>query len=156
EERDIAARTLGTRRATLTLAQQRFAQGVVSELDVRQFEAQMAVPAARLAQTERLQSQQEHALNVLLGVPPTAVHRGGSPVAAVKGMTVGDSVPAQLLMRRPDVQAAERALAAATARVGVTKAAELPSVNLIGSLGSQAPAANSLFRSSTELYQAQI
>jgi multidrug efflux system outer membrane protein len=64
-EYGIAARTLASRRATLALARERFARGVVSELDVRQFEAQLAVPTARLAQVERQRAQQEHALNVL-------------------------------------------------------------------------------------------
>ena len=67
QERAIAERTLASRQATLALARQRFAQGVTSELDVRQFEAQVAVPAATLAQTERLRAQQEHQLNLLLG-----------------------------------------------------------------------------------------
>ena len=54
QERAIAERTLASRQATLELARQRFQQGLTSELDVRQFEAQVAVPAATLAQTERL------------------------------------------------------------------------------------------------------
>ncbi|MEO8200455.1 MAG: TolC family protein, partial [Gemmatimonadota bacterium] len=51
QERAIAERTLSSRKQTLALAQSRFNAGVISELDVRQFEAEVAVPAATLAQT---------------------------------------------------------------------------------------------------------
>ena len=65
QERAIAERTLSSRRATLEIARQRFNQGLTSELDVRQFEAQVAAPAVTLAQTERARAQNEHNLNVL-------------------------------------------------------------------------------------------
>jgi outer membrane protein, multidrug efflux system len=51
QERAIAERTLSSRKATLDIARQRFAQGLTSELDVHQFEAQVAAPAVTLAQT---------------------------------------------------------------------------------------------------------
>src|SRR5439155_641527 len=75
QERAVAERTLATRGVTLDLARQRYARGVISELDVRQFEAQVAVPAARLAQVEQQRAQEEHALNVLLGAAPATMAR---------------------------------------------------------------------------------
>jgi outer membrane protein, multidrug efflux system len=155
QEREIAERTLGTRRATLDLAQQRYARGVISELDVRQFEAQVAVPAVRLAQVEQLRATQEHALSVLLGQGPTAIPRDGSLAGAARAVQVPDSLPATLLARRPDVRQAEREFAAATARIGVAVAARLPTIMIIGSYGSQASSADSLFRSQTNIYQLQ-
>ena len=68
-------RTLASRTATLELARRRFQQGLTSELDVRQFEAQVAVPAAALAATERFRAQQEHALSLLLGQAPAPIAR---------------------------------------------------------------------------------
>ncbi|MFL5462059.1 MAG: TolC family protein, partial [Gemmatimonadales bacterium] len=59
QERTLSERTLVSRTATLELARRRFRQGLTSELDVRQFEAQVAVPAANLARTERLRAEQE-------------------------------------------------------------------------------------------------
>ena len=50
QERTTAQQTLATRQETLDLARQRYSRGLISELDVRQFEAQVAVPAVRLAQ----------------------------------------------------------------------------------------------------------
>jgi multidrug efflux system outer membrane protein len=155
EERAISERTLASRRAMLDLARQRFAQGITSELDVRQFEAQLAVPTGRLAQVTRLRAQQEHALNVLLGEAPTAVQRGGSLLAATRAVFVPDSMPASLLDRRPDVAQAERAVAAATARAGIAEAARLPSVSITSFYGSQSSAANRLFTPGTTVYTLQ-
>jgi len=154
QEQGIAERTLASRQATLGLARQRFEQGLTSELDVRQFEAQVAVPAATLAQTERLRAQQEHQLNLLLGEAPVTVARGGSLLQAVNALEVPDSLPATLLTRRPDVLAAERAYAAATARIGVAQASRLPTISITGSYGTQASKAGDLFSSNTEIYQA--
>jgi multidrug efflux system outer membrane protein len=154
QERSIAERTLGSRQATLNLARERFKQGLTSELDVRQFEAQVAVPAATLAQTERLRAEQEHQLSLLLGEAPTNLARGGSLAQAVSALTVPDSLPATLLARRPDVQQAERAYAAATARIGVAQASRLPTISVSGYYGSQAPKSGDLFTSNAEIYQA--
>jgi outer membrane protein, multidrug efflux system len=154
QERSLAERTLASRQATLNLARRRFQQGLTSELDVRQFEAQVAVPAATLAQTERFRAEQEHQLSLLLGQAPTAIGRRGSLVGIVEALRVPDSLPAALLERRPDVQAAERAYAAATARIGVAQAARLPTISITASYGSQAPRAGDLFGSNSEIYQA--
>jgi multidrug efflux system outer membrane protein len=155
EEHDIALRTLASRRATLALAQERYARGVVSELDVRQFEAQLAVPSARLAQVVRQRAQQEHALNVLLAESPVTVRRGGSLVAATRTIIVPDSLPATLLDRRPDVEQSERAYAAAIARVGVAAAERLPPVSIAGFIGAQAVKPGEMFRAQANTYQLQ-
>src|SRR6185503_2475835 len=156
QERSIAERTLSSRRATLDIARQRFAQGLTSELDVRQFEAQVAEPAVTLAQAERARAQTEHYLNVLLGESPTAIPRGGSLADAVRTLAVPDSVPAVLLTRRPDLQEAERAYAAAVAREGVADAARWPTVSITGSYGSQTGVPSNLFGSNSRVYQAQV
>jgi multidrug efflux system outer membrane protein len=154
QERALAERTLVSRQATLALARRRFQQGLTSELDVRQFEAQVAVPAATLAQTERLRAEQEHDLSLLIGEVPVAIKPRGSLPDAVSALTVPDSLPASLLLRRPDVQQAERAFAAATARIGVAQAARLPAISITGYYGSQAPTASDLFGTNGEIYQA--
>ncbi len=153
QERAIADRTLASRRSTLDLARQRYARGVISELDVRQFEAQVAAPAVTLAQVERQSAMVEHNLSVLLGEAPSAIARHGSLAAAVSVLRVPDTLSAALLVRRPDVQAAERAFAAATARIGATMASNLPTITLVGSYGSQAADPAHLFSSNTTVYQ---
>jgi multidrug efflux system outer membrane protein len=154
QERSLAERTLASRQATLNLARRRFQQGLTSELDVRQFEAQVAVPAATLAQTERLRAEQEHQLSLLIGQAPTRIPRRGGLPDAVSALSIPDSLPAALLSRRPDVQAAERAFAAATARIGVAQAARLPAISITGYYGTQTATANDLFSTNGEIYQA--
>ena len=155
QEHAIATRTVGTRAATLGLARDLFARGVNSELDVRQFEAQLAVPAQRLAQVERLRAQQENALSALIGQAPGSVPRGVSLAEAARAVVPPDSVPATLLARRPDVLQADREYAAATARIGAAQAARLPTISAIGSYGTQSPIASGLFASGAEVYQLQ-
>jgi multidrug efflux system outer membrane protein len=152
QEQAIAERTLASRRATLELARQRFSQGVISELDVVQFEAQVAAPAVTLAQAERLRAQAEHNLNLLMGEAPSHVARGRSLAEAARELVVPDSLPATLLMRRPDVAQAERALAATTARIGVATASALPTISITGSYGSQAGKPGDLFGDQTKVY----
>jgi len=155
QELQISEQTLASRSATLDLARRRYAMGVISELDVRQFEAQVAVPAARLAQVELLRATQEHALSVLLGAGPMAIPRGTDLAGAARTVVVPDSLPATLLARRPDVQQAEREYAAATARIGVAVAARLPTVMITGTAGSQAANSADLFSAQANIYQLQ-
>jgi multidrug efflux system outer membrane protein len=156
QEHAIAERTLSSRRATLDLARQRYARGVISELDVRQFEAQVAAPAVTLAQVERESAIAEHNLSVLLGEAPMGIDRHGSLVAAVSALRVPDTLSASLLARRPDVEQAERAFAAATARIGATMASNLPAVTITGSYGSQSAVPSQLFASGTKVYELGI
>ena len=156
QEHEIAERTLSLRRATLEIARQRYAQGLTSELDVRQFEAQVAAPAVTLAQTERARAQTEHRLDVLLGQGPLPIPRGGTLANAVSALVVPDSIPASLLARRPDVVQAERSYAASVARVGVADAARWPTLSIVGSYGSQAGVPGDVFSGNKRVYQALI
>jgi multidrug efflux system outer membrane protein len=153
QERATAEQTLASRQATLDLARQRYDRGLISELDVRQFEAQVAVPAVRLAQVEQARALQEHALNVLLGEGPAPVPRGTALARAARAVYVPDSVPSSLIERRPDVQAAERQYAAAAARVGLAVAARLPVFSITGSYGAQSPTIGQITASDSRVYQ---
>jgi outer membrane protein, multidrug efflux system len=153
QERATAQQTLASRQATLDLARERYDRGIISELDVRQFEAQVAVPAVHLAQVEQARARSEHALNVLLGEGPAAIPRGTSLARAARAVSVPDSVPVALLERRPDVQAAERRYAAAAARVGVAAAARLPALMITGSWGAQSATVGDLTASDSRVYQ---
>ena len=116
QEQAIAERTLSSRKATLDVARQRYTQGLTSELDGKQVEAQVAAPAVTLARAERARAEVEHNLTVLLGGAPSRIPRGTSLSDAVAALVVPDSVSAALLTRRPDIVQAEREYAAAVAR----------------------------------------
>ena len=152
----ISEQTLASRQATLDLARRRFAQGVISELDVRQFEAELADPAARVADFARLRVQQENGLALLLGREPSPIPRGNPLETAVAAISVPDSIPGALIARRPDVLGAQRRFQAATARVGLAIGNRLPAFVITGSYGTQRPDFTGLFDRSGELYTAQI
>jgi outer membrane protein, multidrug efflux system len=155
QEEVIAERTLASRRQTLGLARERFERGVISQLDVHQFESELAVPASTLAQARRLRVQREHELATLVGRLPFDLPAGGDLGRAVQSLDVPDSIPAALLGRRPDVQEAERDYAAAVARIGVAQAARLPRFSITANYGSQASTTDDLFGDNSEVYQLQ-
>lgn len=151
----IAEQTLESRKATLKLARQRFESGVISELDVRQFEAEVAAPAASLADFARQRSQKENQLRQLLGQEPGAITRGNALAATVQAVSVPDSIPSDLIARRPDVVAAQHNWQAATARIGVAQGNRLPRFMITGQYGTQRPDFDHLFTSDAEVYTLQ-
>jgi outer membrane protein, multidrug efflux system len=155
ESMRIAEATRAAGQAVLELARSRFAQGQISELDVRQFEAQVADPAARLAQFALQRRQQENALSLLLGQPPGSIPRGGPLQDVIQAVTVPDSLPGALIARRPDVMRAQRDMQASLARVGVSVANRLPTITVGGDYGSQRPEVNKLFTQPGEIYTLQ-
>jgi len=150
----IARRTLDSRRQTLALARRRLDQGLISELDVRQFEADVASPAASVADFERQVAQQENALSVLVGRNPGAIARGRALTEMAARISVPAGVPSALLANRPDVRSAEATLRAATARIGVAQAAFLPTFTITGQYGSQSTDWSKWFGSGTNVWQA--
>src|SRR5881296_1879646 len=150
----IGRRTLDSRQQTLRLARQRLDQGLISELDVRQFEAEVASPAASVADFQRQVAQQENALSVLVGHNPGAIARGRSLTEMAARIPVPAGVPSALLAHRPDVRSAEATLRAATARIGVAQAAWLPTFTITGQYGSQSTEFSKWFASGTNIWQA--
>jgi hypothetical protein len=127
QERAIAERTLASRQATLALARQRFEQGLTSELDVRQFEAQVAVPAATLAQTERAHPPARRARGRACLRGRHRAHRRGAGIAPAHDLDHGVVRHPGLLGRRPvqvehrDLSGAGRGVRAAVYRRAVVE-----------------------------------
>ena len=132
----VTERSLTNARETLRLTQVRRDAGIGEEQDVASASARVAgvesiLPPLRAAAVER-----EHRLAVLNGVRPGGLAVDLSPrpyPTLAKALPLGD--PASLLRRRPDVRAAERRLAEATAREGVAAADLFPRVTVSGILG---------------------
>ncbi len=152
EDLAISEQTLASRQQSLKLARDRFAQGVISELDVRQFEAAMGVAAAAVAQYTRLGTQKENQLSLLLGAAPGPIPRGLRLEETVAAVAAPDSIRSTLLMRRPDVMRAQADWSAALARVGVAQASRLPRVTVSGQYGRQSTGLDSLFVSNAQVY----
>ena len=135
----ISKRTLRSWEESVTIAQNRFQEGLDSQLDSEQFEAQRAAAEARVAEFERLMIQKENELNVLLGRYSVAIPRGRSLTDQVMPPKVPAGLPVDLLDRRPDILQAEQELAAATARIGEAKAERFPTLTLRGLIGVASP-----------------
>jgi NodT family efflux transporter outer membrane factor (OMF) lipoprotein len=136
-EIDAVGRALSLQRRALALISARRDLGAASGLEVAQ---QQALLDGTLVQLELLRRQRgpfEHALATLVGVPAPGFLLAADPglieVPSVPAIPLG--LPSDLLERRPDVAAAERAVAAANAQIGIASAAFFPSMALGGNLG---------------------
>ncbi|MFO1406124.1 MAG: efflux transporter outer membrane subunit [Steroidobacteraceae bacterium] len=122
---------------TLQLTEWRAQAGLASVQDVEQARTNLERTRAQVPALETALAASEHRLDSLLALPPGSLHarlEAPAPTLTVPArLAVG--IPADTLRQRPDVRAAERTLAAQTARVGEAEAALYPSFNLSGSLG---------------------
>jgi multidrug efflux system outer membrane protein len=132
----VAQENLSTEHQTLDLTQLLDEAGRGSELDVQRSRARLKATEATIPPLEAAEKQAAYRLAVLLGKRPGELDLELEPAAVAtyaKALPIGDT--AELLRRRPDVRAAERQLAAATARVGVATADLFPRVNVTGFVG---------------------
>lgn len=136
----VARANLASQSETLQLTDWRAQAGLVSSQDVEQARSNREQTRAQIPSLETSLAEAEHRLDFLLGRAPGTLHARlaatGELPAVPDRIAVG--IPADTLRQRPDVRAAERRLAAETARVGVAEAARYPSFNLSGSIGLEA------------------
>ena len=144
-ELDVARRTLASRKESLDLARIREQGGATSLIDVRQAEQLVYAAAGAIADFERRVEQQENVLAVLIGGFPGPIARGRELIAQPHAPDVPAGLPSSLLERRPDIQAAEQGVVAATAEIGVARTAYFPSIALTGTGGLQSTALGALF-----------
>jgi len=144
---EIAQDTLASRSNSLALTQVKFdgGNGIVSELDVAQAETQVASAQSAIASLQRQVALTEHALSVLLGNNPGQIERGQSLSEQWQPDDLPAGLPSDLLLRRPDVRAAEQQLIAANANIGAARAAYFPAISLTGALGLQSEDLGDLF-----------
>ena len=140
----IAQRTVASRQSSLAIIQSRFDQGVIGELDVNQAQVELAVAEVAIATFQRQIAQTEHSLSILLGRNPGSINRGLSLNEQQLLPEIPTGLPSELLLRRPDVVAAEQTLHAETALIGVAEALRYPSLSLTGSYGAVSDELNDL------------
>lgn len=133
----LAEQDAQRQRESLALTRQRRAAGTASDLDVEQQNNVLEQTAAARLPLTAERDAYLNALAVLTGQAPGALDTALKAPAAVPlppaSVAVGD--PATMIRRRPDVRAAERQYAAATARIGVAQAARFPSISFMGLIG---------------------
>jgi NodT family efflux transporter outer membrane factor (OMF) lipoprotein len=126
-------------RESLRIVNIRYERGITNELDVALATRELATLEAEIAPVEAEVNAAQYTLAVLVGeYPETMVQELSKPdlIPSMPAPTA-PGAPLDLLKRRPDIQVAERELAAATARIGVATADLFPQVALAGSIGSQ-------------------
>lgn len=141
----ISRRTLSTREESLRLIQSRRGGGVATLLDLRQGEQLVYTASQTIPTTLQQIEQTENQITLLLAKNPGSIVRGPSFTEQEIPPEVPAGLPSALLERRPDIRAAEQNLIAATANIGVAKAAYFPQISLSGLLGGQSTQLTSLF-----------
>lgn len=142
----LTEQTLASRQRGEALVRARFGNGVASEIDVVQARGLVDGAAANLAGFVRDEQTARNALAVLIGQPvpddlPTPASFDVDQVLA----NIPAGLPAELLVRRPDIRAAENQLLAANANIGAARAAFFPNISLTGSLGTASNSLDDLF-----------
>lgn len=130
------------------------AAGTASHLDLAQEEAQVESVKAELPVLQEQELEARVALAVLLGRPPESFDVQASNTDDIRLPTVAAGLPAQLLLRRPDVAEAEADLAAAHANLQAARAAFLPQIGLSGSDGFGSAAVNTLLHGPSVFWDA--
>ncbi|MGV3770704.1 MAG: efflux transporter outer membrane subunit [Sphingobium phenoxybenzoativorans] len=149
EQLRIAKETLANQQDNYDIARWRLQAGLVSSLDQEQARAQLAQTTATVPQIENSVRAALNRIAVLTGEAPGEAPRAleqAKPIPAAQN-DIAIGIPADTLRQRPDVRAAERTLAAATARIGVAQAALYPSLSISGNIGTSATA----FRNLTDI-----
>jgi NodT family efflux transporter outer membrane factor (OMF) lipoprotein len=136
----ITRANLASQSETLALTEWRVQAGLTSSLDAEQQRTNVEQTRATIPPLETSLAEAEHRLATLLGLAPGTLYEDlavPAPIPQVpEPLTI--EIPADILRQRPDVAAAERTLAAATARIGEAAAARYPSLTLSGSIGVEA------------------
>ena len=148
---DVYQRGVELRKQALTVVQHKFDEGDTSELDLARAKAELATAQADQMGVERLRAASEHSLAVLVGKAPAEFTLAANPIKPI-GIDIPPGLPSSLLERRPDIAAAERAMAAANSRIGVAKAAYFPSLSLTGSGGFESATLGDLFKWSSRAF----
>lgn len=148
----LAQATLETRAQTRELVDRRRQAGLAGDLDFLQADAAYEGARGDLAALQRQQSAARNYLRSLVGAEPRELPAGKT--LADQGITLEQQadLPAQVLVRRPDVLAAEQRLLAANANIGAARAAFFPRIALTASAGTASRELDGLFKDGSEAW----
>lgn len=133
----ITRENIVIREASLELVRNKMIAGTASGLVVAQAEAELAQAMTRVPNLEMLIGESENYLSILLGEAPHAINRGNAMLDQITPPEIRTpGIPAQLILRRPDIIQAEQTLVAANANIGVARAMMLPSLGVSGTIGA--------------------
>jgi multidrug efflux system outer membrane protein len=140
------------RRKALDLVSSRQRSGAGTDFDVARAETELASTEAEAAALANRRAALQNALAVLVGAAAPAFDLSTPNAQLSTSPTIPAGIPSELLERRPDIAAAEAALASANARIGVAKAAFFPAISLTGSFGHASGDIDRLTNSDSRLW----
>ena len=136
---------------SLKITQNQYAAAIAQRTDVLQAQTQLESTRANLSAMIGNRAILEHAIALLAGKAPSEFGIVAAPFkSTVPGVPL--VVPSQLLQRRPDIAAAERAVAQANAQIGIARAAYFPNFGLSASYGGTAGNFGNLLNVSNNLW----
>lgn len=148
----LAQATLESRAQTRELVDRRRQAGLAGDLDFLQADAAYEGARAELAALQRQQSAARNYLRALVGVEPKELPAGKALAEQGISLEQQADLPAQVLVRRPDVLAAEQRLLAANANIGAARAAFFPRIALTASAGTASRELDGLFKDGSEAW----
>lgn len=150
---DSLREVLAAQRSTLAIVERQFAAGASSKADLLAQRTQVAATEAEVPPLEKALAQTRHRLAVLVGDAPNRPDLPEFDLAAFTlPVELPVSLPSELVRDRPDIQAAEAQLHAASAQVGVATANLYPQINLTASTGFAAATTGDLLKSSSAVW----
>ncbi|HTQ31448.1 MAG TPA: efflux transporter outer membrane subunit [Opitutaceae bacterium] len=152
ERQRLYAHAVGDYQRTLEISQNKYKAGIAARSDVISAQAQLDSVRAQQIDAGVQRAQLEHAIAVLLGHPPAEFSLAPQPALVLPAPAIPAQLPSALLERRPDIAAAERAVAEANARVGVQIAGYFPDITLSGEAGYQSSTLDRLFRTANRTW----
>jgi len=136
--------TLDLRNAALKMVQSQFDHGLVGQLDLLRAKTELASTEAESIGLHKQRSELENVIALLIGQPASDFSLA-TDALKLRIPAVDPGLPSNLLERRPDVAAAERQMAASSARIGVAKTAFFPAISLTSSAGFGSSQLQNLF-----------
>jgi len=147
----LLADTVKADQEALRITQNQYDAGTAAPSDVAQAQTQLASAQAQLIAAGVTRQQFEHAIAVLTGVPPSALTLPPGTLAT-EVPVAPPGLPSALLERRPDIAAAERAMAEQNALIGVAVAAYYPDISLSADYGFEGNPIGKLFRAANRIW----
>jgi multidrug efflux system outer membrane protein len=148
----LARATLDAQQSSLDLILKSRDFGVASDLDLYQARSQVEVARAAVAAYTGRLAVDRNALDLLVGTPVGPELLPERLTGATELADISAGVPSEVLLRRPDIAAAEHQLIAANANIGAARAAFFPRITLTAALGTLSPDVSSLFESGTHTW----
>lgn len=144
EQLRVTEATVQGRAENVRIFEERLAGGWISEFEMSQVRGEYEAALAQLPPIRQAIATQENALSVLLGRNPGPIARGSS-LEALHAPPIPAGIPSDLLVRRPDILAAEQQLIASNAQIGAARALFFPRISLTGAFGFVSSSLGNLF-----------